>query len=423
MLHGLLTFLLALLLLTVMSIRVRAPPFFTLLAGALFFGLLSGMGPDQVILAAINGLGKIFAIFAVIILCGAVIAKTLHAQGLIEGLVSDLRRMTRDAHSLSGLAGYLFALPATCCITAFVMLTPLLERMGGEQSGKGLLYLTAVGSVLSYTLIYPTPVVIPLFSGLGSGASPLFFDLVAVPLSLLLLCGVVFAFKARASRGREDQPHLEEKRGDGVAAGGIHWRAWAPFLAILAAIPLFSIVFPLSHESMIQCIMLAGLLACMVLATPEARTAGLLSGTRHAGIIMFDICGAGAFGSVIVASGFPETVFPGMVAALPLVVIPFAFTAVIQAAQGSRVVSAVISSQVLAGSAVSASMHPIPLILSVAAGTCVVSYLSDPYFWLLQRTTGGSIWEVVRNYTLPLFICGVVVLATALGLQAVLAGG
>lgn len=423
MLHGLLIFLLALFFITVMSIRVRAPPFFTLLFGALFFGLLSGMSPDQVILAAINGLGKVFAIFAVIILCGAVIAKTLDAQGLIEGLVSDLQRRTSDTHSLSGLAGYLFALPATCCITAFVMLTPVLERLGGERSGKDLLYLAAVGSVLSYTLIYPTPVVIPLFSGLGSGASPLLFDLVAVPLSLLLLGGVVFAFRTRTSRGMENQPQQEGKGGDSLAAGGIHWRAWAPFLAILAAIPLFSIVFSLSHESMIQCIMLAGLLVCMALATPEARTAGLFRGTRHAGIIMFDICGAGAFGSVIVASGFPEAVFPGMMAALPLVVIPFAFTAVIQAAQGSRVVSAVISSQVLAGSAVTASMHPIPLILSVAAGTCVISYLSDPYFWLLHRTTGGSIWEVVRNYTLPLFVCGMVVLATAVGLQAVLAGG
>ncbi|OPX71723.1 MAG: putative transporter [Methanoregulaceae archaeon PtaB.Bin152] len=423
MLYPLLTFLVVMLFVTAMSIRVKAPPFFTLLFGALFFGLLSGMTPDQVVLAAINGLGKIFAIFAVIILCGAVIAKTLHAQGLIEGLVSDLRQRTGDTRSLSGLAGYLFALPATCCITAFVMLTPILGNLGGERSGKDLLYLAAVGSVLSYTLIYPTPVVIPLFSGLGSGASPLLFDLVAVPLSLLLLGGVVFAFRARAGRGMEGRLDPGEKRADNTVAGKIHWKAWAPFLAILAAIPLFSVFFSFSHESMIQCIMLAGLLVCMALATPVARTAGLLQGTRHAGIIMFDICGAGAFGSVIVASGFPEGVFPGMVTALPLVLIPFVFTAAIQAAQGSRVVSAVISSQVLAGTAVSASMHPIPLILSVAAGTCVISYLSDPFFWLLQRTTGGSIWEVVRNYTLPLFVCGMVVLAVAVGLEAVLMGG
>src|SRR5690606_14141968 len=145
------------------SIWVRAPPFFTLLAGALFYGLLAGMEPDQVIIAAIGGLGKVFALFAVIILCGAVIAKTLQAQGQIEGLVADLEKRTSNTHALSGLAGYLFAIPTACCITAFVMLTPVLERLSRVGEKRKYLYLAAVGSVLSYTLIYPTPVVIPLF--------------------------------------------------------------------------------------------------------------------------------------------------------------------------------------------------------------------------------------------------------------------
>ena len=414
--YELIIFLFALIFITVMSIWVRAPPFFTLLAGALFYGLLAGMEPDQVIIAAIGGLGKVFALFAVIILCGAVIAKTLQAQGQIEGLVADLEKRTSNTHALSGLAGDLFAIPTACCITAFVMLTAVLERLSRVGEKRKYLYLAAVGSVLSYTLIYPTPVVIPLFSGLAGGTSPLIFDLVAVPLSLLALGAAVFAFRARSRKGGNGG----EDAGNTTAGGGIHWRAWAPFLAILASIPVFWLAIPLSHESMIQCIMIAGLLTAMVLGTPEARNEGLNRGMKHAGIILFDICGAGAFGSVIVASGFSEEVFPGISVALPLVLIPFSFTAIIQAAQGSRVVSAIIASQVLAGTAVAASMHPVPLILSVAAGTCVISYLSDPYFWLLQRTTGGSVGEVVRNYTFPLILCGLFVLAVAVLLQAAL---
>ncbi|MCU0631410.1 MAG: GntP family permease [Methanolinea sp.] len=416
--------LLTLLFITVMSLWVRPPPFFTLFAGALFYGLASGMNLDQVMIAVIGGLGKVFAIFAIIILSGAIIARTLQAQGLIEGLVADLQRRTGDSHTLSGLAGYLFAIPTTCCITAFVMLTPVLERLGNGGENRKYLYLAAVGSVLSYTLIYPTPVVIPLFSGLGEGASPLVFDLVAIPLSLLVLFAVILVFRARSvARGEGETRDEGNDAGDqawSATAGGIHWRAWAPFLAILISIPLFYLGFSLSHESLIQCIMVVGLVTALALATPAARTAGLHQGTKHAGLIMFDICGAGALGSVIVSSGFPQAVFPGISGFLPLVVIPFAFTALIQAAQGSRVVSAVISSQVLAGTAIAASLHPLPLILSVAAGTCVISYLSDPYFWLLQRTTGGSVGEVVRNYTFPLCIGGLAVFAASLALQAAL---
>lgn len=166
--------------------------------------------------------------------------------------------------------------------------------------------------------------------------------------------------------------------------------------------------------------MIAGLVVALLLATPSARASGISSGTKHAGMIMFDISGAGALGNVIAASGFLNQVFPAVTEALPLVLIPFAFTALVQAAQGSRVVSAVISSEVISGTAIAASMHPLPLILSVAAGTCVISYLSDPFFWLLQRTTGDSVSMVMKHYSLPLFSCGLAALSAALVLHIVL---
>jgi GntP family gluconate:H+ symporter len=188
----------------------------------------------------------------------------------------------------------------------------------------------------------------------------------------------------------------------------------------MLAILVFSLLIPLSHESLIQCIMIVGLAVALILATSSARAEGVHKGTMHAGMIMFDICGAGALGNVIAVSGFSGEVFPLISGALPLVLIPFAFTALVQAAQGSRVVSAVIASEVLSGTAIAASMHPIPLILSVAAGTCVISYLSDPYFWLLQRTTGDSAGEVVKHYSLPLCICGLAALSGAIALQIAL---
>ena len=70
-------FLLTLVLITVFSLRLKVPPFFTLLAGALFFGLASGMNLDQTMKAILGGLGRVFSMFAIIILSGAIIAKTL----------------------------------------------------------------------------------------------------------------------------------------------------------------------------------------------------------------------------------------------------------------------------------------------------------------------------------------------------------
>jgi len=81
------------------------------------------------------------------------------------------------------------------------------------------------------------------------------------------------------------------------------------------------------------------------------------------------------------------------------------------------VVTAVITAEVLAGTAVAGAIHPVPLILLISAGSCIVSYVTDPYFWLVQRTTGDDITTVVKNYTLPVALVGVFLFAVAVGLE------
>lgn len=415
MISLLLLFFLVLLFLALASVYAKPPPFLLLLAGAVIFGLAAGMDGETLFRAMISGIGRIFGLFAIIIFSGAVIAKTLQAQGLLERMVADIRAVFPGSSGLSGVAGYVFSLPTTCCITAFMMLAPVIGQMGRDpDERKRLLFLTAGGSVLSYTLVYPTPVVIPLFLQLGTGLSPLLYDLVAVPFSLLLLAGLVYLSRYR-SRGERERatPDEQGKRGDWK----ISLRAWAPFSAILLSIPLF-LLLSFSHETMIQAIMLAGLAAALIPAPPEARSLGLEKGTKHAGVILLDICGAGALGSVILESGFAGAVFPAVSGILPGILIPFAFAAIVQAALGSRVASAVIAAGVIGGTSLAGALAPLPLILSVAAGICIISWLTDPYFWLLHRATGATVREVTLSYTLPLLACGTALLLLALGLEA-----
>jgi GntP family gluconate:H+ symporter len=63
------------------------------------------------------------------------------------------------------------------------------------------------------------------------------------------------------------------------------------------------------------------------------------------------------------------------------------------------------------------AIHPIPLILLIGGGSCIVSYVTDPYFWLVQRTTGDDVRTVVRNYTLPLALVGIFLFTVAFGLE------
>lgn len=413
----LLVFLITLALITAVSIRYRISPFFTLVGGAILFGLLSGMTPEATLEGVVSGLGKVFSAFGLIILCGAVIAILLQEQHQAEEIVADIRRIVKNPPALAGFSGYLLAVPITCCVTAYVMLQPILDCLEADRVKRNvLLYLAAVGSIISYALIFPTPVVIPLVTAFSTGTSPATYDAFAIPLSLAVLAGAVLFFRW-ARRDVSWEASRAVQNGTSCSSSGIHWRAWAPFIAILAAIPVAYFLLGLTNVGIINGIMLVGAATAIALAPGTIRGPGLVRSAKHAGVIIFDICGAGALGYVIVSSGFTQQALQQMILLIPVIFVPFILAAVLETAQGSRVVTAVIAAEVLAGSAVTASVHPIPLILLISAGSCIVSYVTDPFFWLVQRTTGDDFSAVVRNYTLPVALAGIVILVVAMALE------
>lgn len=136
------------------------------------------------------------------------------------------------------------------------------------------------------------------------------------------------------------------------------------------------------------------------------RATGLQRGIKHAGVIIFDICGAGALAGVILASGFSETALGQITSIIPVLLVPFVLASLIQTAQGSRVVTTVLSAGILAGTYVNEVIHPVALIIMIAAGCFVFSFVTDPFFWIVSRTTGDDFAQVIRRYTIPLALCG-----------------
>jgi GntP family gluconate:H+ symporter len=418
----LLAFAITLALITIVSLRYRIAPFFTLIGGSILFGLLAGMNLDATFLGIIAGVGKVFSAFGIIILCGAVIAQLLQEQHQIEEIVADLRQYVKKPPVIAGVSGYLLSVPVTCCITAYIMLNPILDSLEKDKTKRNaLLYLAAVGGIISYALVYPTPVVIPLFDAFSGGMNPFVFDAVSIPLSLAVLTGILLFFWWTDNDTKPaipSEPRIKNSMEiPSERQRMIHWKAWAPFIAIVIAIPVALLPLHLSQMSMINFIMLTGTATAIILAPRQARSPGISQAAKHAGLIIFDICGAGALGFVIVKSGFAQSALGQLTLLIPLILVPFILAALIETAQGSRVVTAVITAEVLAGSAITSAIHPLPLILLISAGSCVVSYVTDPFFWLVQRTTGDDIGTVVKNYTLPIALAGAGIFIVALGLE------
>ncbi len=401
--------------LCVVSWRSRYPPFLTLIGGALIFVLLTGAGTEAVT-AFTRGAGAIFSLLAIPIFSGAIIAAVIRRNGGVERIISDIGRATHRPHLAAGVAGYLLSVPMMCCITPFIVLAPLLSHIRSEYHlTTRIFYIAAVGSVFSFVLLYPLPVTYAIVSGLNAGAA---FDveaymLVAFPLSLLILAGatvLLMAPEARCCRPGSPAETTAAPRRSG----------WLPVLLPIALLIIGNIIPGLSFLANINIALIGGLVAALAVCSPGTREEAAASGTKNAGIILFDLCGAGGLGMVIATEGgLTDLVLAHGDLFAPLLV-PFLLAALLQASQGSRVVTAIVTTTILAGTGIPATVGILPFVLMTAAGTMVLSIFTDPYFWLIRRTTGDSVPDVLKQYTFPLTCAGVAVAAITAMMSAFL---
>ena len=459
--NTLLIFFIIIVLISVVGIKFRVPPFITLVGGAVAFGFAVGGDPDAVFTQVAMGCASVFNSLGIPILAGSVIAKYLVEQGYIQQIVSDIRKVLKSPLSLSGFAGYLIAIPSTCPITAYMILSPVIAHLAPEGKRQtNLLYLVALGSTLGVAFVYPTPVTFPLFDTFGpKNLSPLTFDLVTITLSVLFLAALILWVRRRNPEEAGEIPEnrkletstfqeltessteqvevsgsewgLEESgysqppehlqpgcdTDAGLCTGRFHPKAWAPFLVIFAAIPVGLFLLHLSHFTLVQFIMFAGMIAAVMVALPENRWTGFVSGAKHAGVIIFDICGAGALGYVITQSTFAQDSLVVLAQNLPLILIPFVMAALIQTAQGSRIVTSILTAQIIANTGIPPMMNPLALFLMIIAGAGIICFVTDPYFWMLHRTTGDDVKTVFRRYTIPQVIFGVATYLLAFAIQ------
>ena len=402
---------------TILAFSRRVPTFLFLFGGAILMGLLAGFGFEQVLSWAIEGMGSIFSSIAVVVLSGIVIARLLSDQGLLDVIISGLRCGIKDPGVSAGIIGYILSVPTTCCITTYLMIAPAMKKPGDRSPGSNRpLYLVAVGSIISYVLIFPTPATIPLLTGLAPDYPFISFDTAAIPLSfgilviILLLSGFLYSRKEKESFESVPREISPEEKFPAVTK----IRAWAPFIVMFTAIPVGLFLLQLPHLILMQFIMLAGMITALTLAPPVIRMKNFSEGAKFAGLILFDFCSAGAIGQVLSYSGIAGDLMNSGISILPDILLPFIIAAILATVQGSRVVTAVISSKIIAAAGLAQTIHPLPLILMVSAGTCFISFLTDPYFWLVQRTTGDDIATVMKHYTLPLAVSAIIIFFVAL---------
>lgn len=438
-----LIFLFALICILLLTAKFRIHPFLSLVSVSILTGVLAGE-PLKTVETVSLGMGRVFSHFAIIITCGSIIGIVLQRTGGTSVIADDIIRFSRKPLLALNFLGFLFSVPVMCCILAYVIFVPIARELAARTNNPSISSATALalGTLASFNLVYPSPVIISAAGELGANTNLLILlgFLISVPTSI---AGYLYARKFNAGEGegilgpsRKGEQELSGRKESVIKKGELEktngkfrrLEAYAPVF-----FPLILILSSAIFETSPPLLLFLGdpniaLLIGVLLSFLSGRRLGLdvlrtliEKAVRRGGVVILDLCGGGALGATLAMTGAGEAlgqIF--MQLNLPHIMVPFLVAAALQTVQGSRVVTMLVAPSLMMPLLPELGLPVEIIILSMASGTFLFSHVNDPFFWIFGELAEIEPQQVFRAYTLGgalmgvvsfLLVCGVYLIA------------
>jgi GntP family gluconate:H+ symporter len=412
-------------LIILLTTRYKVHAFFALLISCAVVGLGVGLSPDSVISTAKEGFGNIMRSLGFIIVLGTTLGVLLEYTGATRVMAEYILKRTgeRRAPLSMSITGFIVGLPIFCD-SGFIVLSGL-NRSLARRSHTPLVLM----SVSLATGLYSVHCLIPPHPGAAAAAGT-----IGVEFSRLILYGIIVAIPAAIAgyawarfAGRHEPPPQAEAEEE-VLPKNEGPSVITAFLPVVIPITLIGIrsFFSIenTHPSPTLSFFLAlgdpvtALLIGILLAFAGGRNwkkhrlGQLLSdAVEKAGSILVIIGAGGAFGAILAATKMGDQ----LSASLPLsdlgIFFPFLLTAVLKTAQGSSTVAIITASSIikplLPALGLATGNGPLLCVLSMGAGSMLLSHANDAYFWVITRLSGLSLKTMLKTYTPATALMGI----------------
>lgn len=387
--------------------------------------------PSGTIVASIKeGFGNTMASIGLLIIFGAMIGVILDRTGGTLSIAAYILSRTGERNSpwALGITGFITGLPIFCD-SGFIVLSGLAKSFSA-RSGMPLPFMAAVLA----TSLYSVHCLIPPHPGALAAAG-----IIDANIGNLILAGILFAipgalaagFWARMMvRGKNYSPSAYSEH----ASGGDK-KDFPPVL--LSFLPVVLPLLLITIKALINLFDTEGLgLAARIFRYPGepvfALAAGAFSGLllmrnreissvnevfseaiAKAGPILIVTAAGGMFGMVITQTGIGESMGRLLAGTNAGLLVPFLIAVVMKTAQGSSTVAII-----TAASFVLPMMNMLGLdsewgrllaMLSMGAGSMIVSHANDSYFWVVSNFSGIDVNTALRVYSTSTIVMGVVI--------------
>jgi GntP family gluconate:H+ symporter len=387
--------------------------------------------PSKTIVSTIQqGFGNTMASIGFLIILGAIIGISLDRTGGTLSIARYILSKTgehRSAQAL-GITGFITGLPIFCN-AGFIILSGLSKSL----SSKSRLPMTFMATVLGCSL-YSVHCLIPPHPGVLAATG-----LIKVNIGYLIVIGTLFAIPGAIAaylwskfltKGKNYAPAKEPEAESRLTEENLP----SPFLSFLPiAVPLLlislkSLIFMIDKggESLISRIIVipgepifalsVGVILAMFLVknkTIASINSIFSEAIVKAGPILIVTAAGGMFGMVIQATGTGESMGRVLAGTSIGIVVPFLIAVVMKTAQGSSTVAIITTASFVAPMLTMLGLDSewgrMLAILSMGAGSMVVSHANDSYFWVVANFSEIDADSALKVYSSSTLVMGLVV--------------
>ncbi|MCF8413323.1 MAG: GntP family permease [Melioribacteraceae bacterium] len=411
--------------LLILVIYTKIQAFIALLIASILVGVLAGMPPMEIIDTMQEGMGNTLGFVAVVVGLGAMFGAILEQSGGAEALANYLLKIfgEKKASWALMLTGFFVGIPVFFDV-AFIILVPLVYALQRKTGKSLLLYAMPLlaGLAITHSFIPPTPGPVAVADILNAdlGWVILFGAIAGIPSAII--SGPIFAnfiskkIKLRAPEHTELQFEATNFPSVWLILGIIG----IPILLILGNTvinsPLVSQnLFSLSTKELLKMIghpfsalIIANLIAWYFLGIKRGYSKEKLleistKSMSAAGIIILLTGAGGVFKQMLVNTGSGEMLAKYFSEqGVSILLFSFLAAGLTRILQGSATV-AMITAAGLTAPLLSPDFSEIQkamIVISIAAGSSMLSHVNDSGFWLVSKYLGMTEKETFRSWTL-----------------------
>lgn len=423
---------LSILFIVISTSKFHFHPFLALLFAALGFGLCARMPLSDIVESVNNGFGGTIGSIGIVIIAGVIIGTFLEHSGGAFAMAQKILNVIGEKHvSLAmSIIGYFVSIPVFAD-SGFVILTPLNKALSKEAkiSLAGSAMALAAGLMVTHCLVPPTPGPIAAAGILGADLGLVI--LLGLIVSVFgLVVGWLFATRVGAKTYIDPTPELSQEQVlEKIKEAPSAFKAFAPIVVPIVLIVVKSIsdfpTRPMGQGALRDIVgfigqpvvaLLIGVLLSFTL--PKKLNREMLSTTGWVGkalinaAIIIMITGAGgSFGMVLRNSPIADVIGDFLSQANLGIWLPFIISAALKTAQGSSTVALITTASLMAPLmeplGFESDMAKALVVLSIGAGSLVVSHANDSFFWVFTQMTRMDVKTGYRLHTLNTLILGV----------------